>query len=273
MFKKIVIITFIYFFFLCQHQNLTTEILCNEFNIISKIEGSHLIINIQTDLPDYTEIMVSVSRSYFEKGNSSEYPLDYFSEKNTIGKWREVNKIYLDNNKWKALLKKRQNELSRIGYGFETEKISDTIDISFSVPVNQSNKNFGKGNINLKGKEVTISNVNYIRKEKIIEYSLDSTIVLNQSNISLDPKNLDIKHIYVTSKETPLMPYFDSGDISDINLIKYIPVSGYFKVISKKIKTSNPWYKVDAYQKDGIYIGEGWINSIALIGQKLKVKE
>ena len=53
--------------------------------------------------------------------------------------------------------------------------------------------------------------------------------------------------------------------------VKQIPKDGGFKVLEVYKEKNNPWYKVTAFDKKAETIGIGWINSIALLGQQLKV--
>ena len=70
-------------------QNATGNVVCNRFEALAKRTGDTLTLSLDTDLPDFTDVMVSVSRAYYKRGSSVEYPLDYFQEKSSVGKWRE----------------------------------------------------------------------------------------------------------------------------------------------------------------------------------------
>jgi hypothetical protein len=113
-------------------------VVCNKFKIVTNLTGSILELSVDTDLPDNTDVMVSVSRFYFEKGNKEEQSEDYFSEKGKIGKWRSKQKISLDADMWKSALKEKQKEMARIGLGFDVSSISDKITIQMIVPINQA---------------------------------------------------------------------------------------------------------------------------------------
>ena len=44
-------------------------VVCNELDIIAEASGRELTFRLSSDLPDNTEIMVSVSRQYWEEGS------------------------------------------------------------------------------------------------------------------------------------------------------------------------------------------------------------
>lgn len=106
------------------------QIVCNKFNLVTKVTGSTLELSVDTDLPDNTVVMVSVSRSYLEKGNAATYSVDYFSEKSTVGTWKLLHIVSIDSDKWKSALREKQEKMSRLGHlpvlwfenGFENSK-------------------------------------------------------------------------------------------------------------------------------------------------------
>ena len=65
-----------------------TQIVCDKFDLVTKVTGSTLDLSVDTDLPDNTVVMINVSRAYLEKGNTATCSLDCFSEKSTVGKWK-----------------------------------------------------------------------------------------------------------------------------------------------------------------------------------------
>lgn len=130
----------------------SNKIICDEFSISHTFENGKLEMNLKTDLPDNTILMVSVSRSHWEKGDDAEYPIEYYSERSTVGKWKLKKTIFLNNKKWQEKLLKKQKEMEKMGLGFEVSKISNDIVIRFVVPVRQNNPLFGLNNKNLFGK-------------------------------------------------------------------------------------------------------------------------
>ena len=87
------------------------EIICNVFELVTKVEDSTLVLSINTDLPDNALVVATLSRSYWEEGNSAEYSADYFSEKSTIGDWRAERRIAIEGETWKSALRAKQDEM------------------------------------------------------------------------------------------------------------------------------------------------------------------
>ena len=139
-----------------------TQIVCDKFKLVTKVTGSTLDFSIDTDLPDNTSVIVSVSRSYLEKGNPDTYSEDYFSETSTIGKWKSKQSISIASEKWKMALKVKQQEMSKIGLGFDVASISNKIEVRMVVPINQPDPKFGNGNKNLTGKAVPTKGIRAI---------------------------------------------------------------------------------------------------------------
>ena len=262
-----------------------TKILCDKFELVTNVMGSTLDLSVDSDLPDNAVVMVGVSRSYLEKGNSATYSVDYFSEESTIGKWKLKHQISISSEAWKTALITKQEKLSRVGLGFDVASISDKITVSMVVPINQPDPRFGERNSNLTGKAVTMASKGgktitgkvvgpmYVVEDEIeIDYPLNAPPVGKSPFPSLYPLGLDIGQSYVVSKQTALMPFHSPADpILAIKQMKYIPKGGGFKVLEVYYKgKNNPWYKVTAFDQSIEEIGAGWINSTALLGQQLK---
>ena len=250
----------------------SAQVVCNEFKLVTKVTDSTLELSVNTDLPDNAVVMVSVSRSYLEKGNSDRYSLDYFSEKSTIGKWKLEHRISIASENWENALRTKQEKMSRIGLGFDVASISDKITVRMVVPVNQPDPRFGELNSNLIGKAVRASgNIRVVEDEIEISYPLDSPPVGSSPFPSLHPLELKNGQAYIVSKQTPLIPSLNPADpMAAIQQMKQIPKGGVFEVIETVKKENSPWYKVIAFNQRKQRIGTGWINSTALLGQELK---
>ena len=247
------------------------QVVCNKFKLVTKVKGSTLDLSVDTDLPDNTVLMVSVSRSYLEKGNQSAYSVDYFSEKSTVGKWESKHRISIASEKWKSALRAEQEKMSRLGLGFDVASISDKITVRMVVPINQPDPRFGKRNSKLTGKAVRTTSLRFVKDEIEIDYPLDSPPVGKSPFPSLNPLELEVGQTYIVSKQTPLMPSHSPADpIAALQKMKQIPKWGVFKVLETVKKKGNPWYKVVALDQRKKRIGTGWINSMALLGQELK---
>lgn len=247
------------------------NIVCNKFNVEAKVSGSTIDISLDTDLPDNTVIMVNVSRSYFQKGDSAKYSAYYYYEKSTVKKWKSNHKVSIVSDKWKSALRTKQEKMSRLGLGFDVASISDQITVGIVVSIDQTDPRFGKLNSKLSGKMLKTSGLRIVRDEITIEYPLDSPPEGKSPFPSLNPQDLDIGQLYIVSKRTSLMPsHSPSNPIKSLNKIKQIQKGGAFKVLETFKKRGNPWYRVVAFDQRKKKIGTGWINSTALLGQKLK---
>jgi len=248
------------------------QIVCNKFNLVTKVTGSILDLSVDTDLPNNTVVMVRVSRSYWEKGNRDEYFEDYSSEKSTIGKWRSKHRISIASGKWKSALRSKQARMSRIGLGFSVASISDKITVRMVVPIYQPDPRFGKDNSKLTGKAVRTTGLRVVEDEIEINYPLDSPHVAMSPSPSLYPLDLEVGIAYLVSRQTPLMPFHSPADpMAALQQMKRIPKGGIFKVLEADKKEGTPWYRVVAFDQRNKRIGTGWINSTALLGQRLKV--
>lgn len=264
----LVIVTLIYFHPL----HTSAEIICDKFNVVVVIHESSLDFSLDTDLPNNTVLTVTVSRSYFEKGNSAEYSVDYFNEKSIVGRWRATKRISLDNERWMSSLRKKQKDMSRLGLGFEVAKISDKITVRMIVSINQPDSRFGKDNAKLSGKAVKTKFFRIVEDELKIDYPLKESLTRVGAIPSLDPRKLEVGRTYKLSGKTPLMPKLDPSDpLEALKYVKYITSGGTIKITKIARKGGTPWYRVEARSPDGRGLGYGWVNSIALLGQNLDV--
>ena len=161
--------------------------------------------------------------------------------------------------------------MSSYGLGFEVASISDKINVRMVVPIRQKDPRFGDRNSKLSGKAVRTGGSPIVEDEIEKNYPLDSQPETRSRITSFDPLNLDTGQTYVLSRQTPLMPSYNPIDLeAAIKKMKEIPEGGSIKVQKTVSKNGKPWYKVIAYDQRKKRIGEGWINSTALLGQKLK---
>ena len=251
--------------------NADAQVVCNKFKLVTKVTGSTLDLSLDTDLPDNAVVIVSVSRSYLEKGNTAAYSVDYFSEKSTVRKWKSKHRISVDSGKWKSALREKQEKMSRLGLGFDVASINEKITARMVAPINQPDPRFGKQNSKLTGKAVRATGLRVIEDEIEIDYPLNSPPVGKSSFPSLNPLGLEVGQAYIVTKQTPLMPSHSPAEpIAALQKMKQIPEGGGFKVHEMFDKKGNPWYGVSAFDQRKKQIGTGWINSTALLGQQLK---
>lgn len=122
------------------------DLRCDRFDAAAVLEGDKLGVSLNTDLPDDTVLMVSVWRTYREKGKAERYTIDYFSEKSTVGKWRGKQVIDVNNEQAMRRFRAKREQLAKIDMAGQIESISDSIEIGLTVPVNQTNPAFGSMN-------------------------------------------------------------------------------------------------------------------------------
>jgi hypothetical protein len=251
-----------------------TQIVCDKFELVTKVTGSTLALSVDTDLPDNTDVTVRVSRSYLEKDNSATYSVDYFWENSTIGKWKSEHSISIDGEDWKTALRAKHEEMSRLGLDFDVASISDKIGVCITTGIRNVQAD-------------TLPELpwrwrnQYVHADVEIDYPMNAPPVGKSPFPSLDPMTLEIGAVYVVSRQTPLTPLAPSRNPTDADLIsalqqiEQIPKGGGFKVLEVYSKRNDPWYndpwyKVTAFDKSTQEIGTGWIYSLALHGQELQ---
>lgn len=246
-----------------------TQVVANQFEIRHQLIGSTFTFWLETDLPDDTDVMVSVGRVYTEVGSPEEYSAAYFEQKSKIGKWRQEQTVEIDNAKWKQELEAHRQRLARAGMPFTVSAIDDHIEVRFTVPVNQENPRFGRRNENLVGSVVIQSGLRIIRSEIRISFPLDGS---SDNTEYASPRDLRVGFTYGLSREIPLMPEFEPRDpLSAAANVKRIPLEGTITVREVRMRGGNPWYRVLANVPGGREIGEGWVNSVALLGQDIVI--
>src|SRR4051794_28123067 len=86
---------------------------CDRFDVSAAWEAGgsadakRLRVSLMTDLPDTTVLMVSVDRSYWCAGDSTEYTNTYSEERTTVGQWRSPRTVELKHSTWQANLDKK----------------------------------------------------------------------------------------------------------------------------------------------------------------------
>jgi hypothetical protein len=244
------------------------SITCDRFAIVQSLSGTTLTVSLDTDLPDYTQVMASVSRSYREKGNPDEdYPLNYFEEKGTVGLWRKPRQIPVPDEVFKKALQERQRTTALAGIGFELGAVSPQIETSFTVPIFQANPVFGQNNKNLSGKAVTIKGtMRNVRAETRVSLPLGRAATPKTE--FANATGLVAGRSYRLARATPLMP--DDETLNPLVAMasrKAIPPNGRIKVLDVLKRHGGVWYRVEVPQ-----LGVGLLNSDALIGQEVRVE-
>ena len=192
------------------------KIICDKFILNANLKESNLSLEIDSDLPEFTDIIVSVSRSYWEQGEDEEYSIDYFKEKSTIQKWKQKRNINIMNSDWNEKLISHQKKMSEYGtdFQFKVDKVSNDINISVIVPIKQSNQIFGVRNENLAGKEVIQTNINVIHKDVLLEYPITGYTIQKKSKMRQSSNTRLIgKWIDNSSSQSTIHVYEENGII------------------------------------------------------------
>jgi len=252
------------------------ELRCDTFQAKANLEGDRLTFYLDTDCPNFAHIFVSVYRSYYEKGNQTEYARDYFEGDGPIKDWMKPRQISVAHSKWIENLKNYQKEMSPIGLGFDVGDISDYIIVRMILHINQQDPRFSRKNENLVGKAVHTDGIGLrvATSEVKIFYPLrdqEGKIFLHTP--STDPNSLEDGVSYRIRKQTPLVESPRPADpMAAIASMKYIPSGHIIEIVGQGTGSSGElWYKVIAWSPQGVRFGSGWVNAIALLGQKLEV--
>jgi hypothetical protein len=223
---------------------------------------------LDTDLPDQTDLMVSVDRHFRTREDSETYSVEYFSAKTKVGEWRTLHAITLDDAEWGGRLDDRQRMLSQLGEPFSVRTISDQIEIDFVVPMIQDPP-FTRWNANLRGGVVTVDEDG----RRLIQRTISIPKPFHSEGVGqthwADPLNLKLGTTYRLAKRTPLMPELEPVDpLKAIEDIRQMEVGTLVRVIAVQDLRNSPWYHVTV--RNGSQAGAtGWINSIALLGQDI----
>jgi hypothetical protein len=250
-------------------QASNAQVVCDTFQVNWSFQDRTLNASLLTDLPDETKISVTVTRVYQLDGNKEWYSVDYFYEKSLVKEWFEERSIVIDDYDWEQSFLKKLQLQARLELGTKAEKIRDNVEVRFVVPI-QHTPEFGKMNNNLTGKMVREEGMRVVEKEFFIRYPYKSS---NDSPTFANPQSLKKRKTYILSKRTPLMSEIVPKDINTALENSVWLEQGHTITIRKIVKKNNTiWYFIKARFENGTVIGDGWINSIALIGQSIQQK-
>ena len=245
-------------------------IVCDRFELRWELDGTDLLLAIDTDLPDEGELSVSVGRTYYEVGSDNAYARDYFSEFEPVSRWREPRRIALDADAWKADLTAHQNQMAGLGddFAFQVGRIEDSIEIRAVLHLNQDDPRFGgQGNPNLSG-EATSRSGDWVllEAEASVEFPLDGPRPSSRSS-RVPYDGLVTGESYRLSKGTPLMPERKPADpLEALVRAVELPAGSVVRVIANEDQGTQPWYEVVLVGSEST---TGWINSLALIAQQI----
>ena len=247
------------------------EVRSDVFEIGAELADGMLHVSLHTDLPEYAEIAVTVSRSYYEGQKSERYSHDYFSESSTVGQWRETRSIRIDDDKWKGSLRDFQVERSGIGAGFDVSSFGNSIDVAMVVHANQDDPRFGERNKNLVGKAVASDGLRVIRNEAKIDSPLVLSVSDSFSDPKLDPLDLEVGAIYVLPVDTPIMQYPDPADpMVAMRQMMFAQKELRFEIIGSRMVDGWKWYEVLVFDEDPSDNFYGWVKSTELVGRDVR---
>jgi hypothetical protein len=134
---------------------------CDQFVLRAAFNGEaapnrrRVKVSLKTDLPDITEVTVTIDRGYFNVVDQEEYAEDYFLERSTVADWRTPRTVELDHSQWEAKLAKSRASFAAFGQKLVINGVNGFIEVTAIVPIQQSDPRFGVGNSNLVGSEVS----------------------------------------------------------------------------------------------------------------------
>lgn len=243
---------------------------CGTFDLQTKWLGSEVEVSLKTDLPVNTTVMFGISRVYTKVGSSEKYSGGYHSRKTIVGSLRTPKRYTVDDVKWDRQRKEQQIRMARLGEPFTIQSISNAVEVSVVVPINQSDPRFGKGNKNLVGCGVSIPGLRIIRREVVLTAPYNG-VMSGVSVASLDPRNLEVGRGYIVEKRTPLMhEHSPANPIAGLRNTRFVSPGNVLRILDRQMVAGNMWYWVAASSSTSERMGNGWVNSTALLGQKLE---
>jgi len=250
------------------------QVRCDRFDLRATLRGDQIDVLLDTDCPDFADVMLSVSRTYHRVGSEDAYVLHYFNDKSTIADLRRSKTISVTDARWKGALEERRRESSRMGDSFAIARVDINIEVSATVPAYQTDQRFAPNNENLVGDAVSrVGALRVVEDEVLIPHPLDNASAEAGSVPlpSTDPYSLDTNQAYRLSRATPLMPSSNPRDpLGALGEARQIPAGYVIRVIDVSDVGGTPWYQVIVSSEAGSQTASGWINAIALLGQELE---
>lgn len=275
--KLLLFVLFMSYILLLSHVSSAT-VVCKKFNVQATVTDQTIVFRLSTDLPGDTRVNASVSRLYWEKGSNESYLGSYYDRWTTVHELKRPIAVIIDETRWENELKKKQKMLASFGEPFQVGKISNQVELSITVPINQPNPAFGKGNNGLESPFVSKGSLRVIRIEKKFSIPFGKAklaAIIGRKQHSLDPNNLELNTLYVISKRTPISNELKPKDpLKAIAQIRYLPPGSVIRILLKHSEGSLLHYFVRAdLRGDTHHKVTGWIYSPALMGQDLRVIE
>ena len=250
----------------------TSGVECTKYKVTAQMLKDSLTISVLSDLPDDTDINVSVDRPYFERGQSDSSNLSVLNKTMKLATLREGHDFVIDEKSAMQRWAKTREVHAKAGNALEIDRFSDVLELSVSVYAGQTNPRFGLRNVNLKGtcnfEDSSGLSLRIISWKK----TLPSAMVHEPPPLKFaSAYNLTVGMQVELSRKTPLMPHHSPTDPTNaLGNMKYIPAGGSISITDSYLKNgSQQWYKVAAQTRTRGPIGRGWVNANALMGQNL----
>lgn len=162
------------------------KVICNRFDLITKVALRSIVFHLETDLPEDTTIMVTVSRNYWSKNNET-LVIAYFEERTSVGDLHKPMVVGIDDSEWTGKLERKQKFLASLGETLQVSRISDQVVVSLTVPVSQKNAAFGYRNENLESPLASIAGrLRIIETEKSFHMPFGSTTLATSADYSYE---------------------------------------------------------------------------------------
>lgn len=137
-----------------------------------------------------------------------------------------------------------------------------------TVKVEKYNQDIGAYKIQVAG----TPNSWWIMFPHIYPQNVTKHITKLETAIFIDPYDLKVGQKYILSRQTLLMPNH-SPNSNWLSKTQRFSKGSIFKIISKKEDGHRFFYQVQILGKNDKIIAVGWFNSVALVGQDLKLKK
>ncbi len=175
---------------------LVEKLLVTQFKLdVSKINNK-ISFKLITDLPDDTQVSISISRSY-DDHDGKKYSFDYFQETSSLLKWRGYHSVEISDSDWQQQLKKRKELFRKLGEPIYVKSIDNNLLIKASITYKQPNPKFGYKNRNLDGEEVKKeTSGNLISSEKVIFSPLKEVVASKAYDMNYHSRNELTKSVH-----------------------------------------------------------------------------
>ena len=250
------------------------KIRCDQFVIRGERVGDHLEVWIETDLPDSTEIYLTVYRSFFAKDSEeSAGALVYYSNpidgSETVGRWRDRVRIPIDDSNARTEIEEQMQDRAVMGRPSALDRVESSVGLVAGLLASQKDPRFKAG---LTGQALAEMSpgVYWISHKTAVDWAFSGSWQIGPFG---NPEDLQSGTTYVLERDTPLAPYHElrgTGTVDEmaeqIASVRTLLAGTAFTVRQRLEKTKvDIWYEVDATERTG------WINGVALTAQVLPV--